>query len=70
MTRGCPIGRAMVEFAEQLFRSEFRHLFLCVSSFNTRARALYERLGFTVVGEFKEYIIPGASEFLMHKRLS
>ena len=58
-----------MEFAEDLFRREARHIFLCVSSFNTRARAFYERLGFCAVGEFQDYIIEGASEILMHKRL-
>jgi len=33
------------------------------------ARAFYERLGFRAVGEFQDYIIEGASEILMHKRL-
>jgi len=62
-------GAALVEFAENRFRSEARHMFLCVSSFNIRARAFYERHGYTAVGEFKDYIIHGASEILMHKRL-
>lgn len=67
--RGQAIGRRLLEFAEDLFRAEARHLFLCVSSFNARARAFYERHGYTPVGELKDYIIDGASEVLMHKRL-
>jgi ribosomal-protein-alanine N-acetyltransferase len=63
------VGAALMEFAEDLFRPEARHLFLCVSSFNTRARVFYERLGYTAVGELRDYIIDGASEILMHKRL-
>jgi ribosomal-protein-alanine N-acetyltransferase len=63
------IGGRLLQFAEDLFRSESKHIFLCVSSFNTRARALYERHGYAAVGEFKDYIIRGASEILMHKRL-
>jgi ribosomal protein S18 acetylase RimI-like enzyme len=63
------IGAALMEFAENLFRPEARHIFLCVSSFNTRARAFYERYGYSAVGEFKDFIIEGASEILMHKRL-
>jgi len=62
-------GAALMEFAEDLFRSESRHIFLCVSSFNTRALAFYERLGYKPVGEFKDYVIEGASEILMHKLL-
>lgn len=67
--RGKRLGTALVAFAEDYFRPQFRHIFLCVSSFNERARKLYERLGYDVIGELKEYIIPGASEILMHKRL-
>jgi ribosomal protein S18 acetylase RimI-like enzyme len=59
-----------LEFAEELFRGGAKHIFLCVSSFNSRARSLYERCGYKVVGEFKDYVIEGASEILMHKRLS
>lgn len=44
--------------------------FLCVSSFNPRARALYERLGYELIGELKDFVIDGASELLMRKRLS
>jgi [ribosomal protein S18]-alanine N-acetyltransferase len=67
--RGTGVGSRLLEFAEDLFRSTARHIFLCVSSFNVRARALYERRGYAAVGEFKDYIIDGASEILMHKRL-
>jgi ribosomal-protein-alanine N-acetyltransferase len=67
--RGRGVGEALMEFAENLFRSESRHLFLCVSSFNTRARRFYERLGYSAVGEFQDYVIEGASEILMHKSL-
>jgi ribosomal protein S18 acetylase RimI-like enzyme len=58
-----------VTWTEQYFRPSARHLFLCVSSFNPRARALYERVGFRAVGELPDYFIEGASEILMCKRL-
>ena len=67
--RGGGIGTQLLRFAELLFQDTSRHIFLCVSSFNTRARALYERLGYETVGEVKGYVIPEASEFLMHKAL-
>lgn len=63
------IGSRLLEFAENLYGATDRHIFLCVSSFNLRARALYERRGYVVVGEFRDYVIEGASEILMHKRL-
>jgi ribosomal protein S18 acetylase RimI-like enzyme len=67
--RGEGIGTKLLAFAEELFRNKARHIFICVSSFNRMARILYEKFGFKVVGEFKDYIIEGASEFLMHKRI-
>jgi len=67
--RGQGIGTKLLSFAENLFRDSSRHLFICVSSFNHRARKLYEKNGFQEVGELKDYIIEGASEILMHKGL-
>jgi ribosomal protein S18 acetylase RimI-like enzyme len=67
--RNMGVGAALIRHTEELFRIKARYLFLCVSSFNTRAQALYEKLGFKVVGELKDYIIDGASEILMSKRL-
>jgi [ribosomal protein S18]-alanine N-acetyltransferase len=63
------IGRLLVEYAENLFRGKARFIFLCVSSFNEKARALYERLGYTAAGELVDYVIDGSSEVLMSKRL-
>ncbi|MFI5174489.1 MAG: GNAT family N-acetyltransferase [Terriglobia bacterium] len=67
--RGQGIGSRLLAFAEAYARPRSRHIFLCVSSFNTRARVLYERQGYTAVGELKDYVIQGASEFIMHKPL-
>lgn len=66
--RGEGAGTALLDYAENYFEGA-RHMFLCVSSFNPRARALYERLGYELVGELKDYAMEGSSEFLMVKRL-
>jgi ribosomal protein S18 acetylase RimI-like enzyme len=63
------VGQALLRFAEDYFRKEYRHFFMCVSSFNPRARVLYEKLGYSKVGEFRDYILEGKSEILLHKRL-
>ena len=67
--QGCGLGGRLLRFAEDHYRGRARHMFLCVSSFNHDARRLYERLGYDVVGELKDYVIEGASEVLMHKWL-
>ena len=67
--RGKNIGTQLVTHAERFFADEARHIFLCVSSFNSRARRLYERLGYETIGELRDYAIDGASEVLMHKCL-
>ena len=66
--RGQGVGSALLDAAEAWLPSA-RHMFLCVSSFNTRARQLYERRGYRKVGEFPDYVIAGASQVLMHKGL-
>lgn len=66
--RGQGIGSKLLEAAEGR-DPDARHIFLCVSSFNPRAQQLYERRGYSKAGEFPDYVITGASEILMHKRL-
>jgi len=66
--RGCGVGSQLVAFAEKRYAGR-RHIFLCVSSFNHRAQALYRRLGYEQVGEFPDYVVQGHSELLFHKKL-
>lgn len=63
------LGRRLIWFAEERSFRESPNVFLCVSSFNQRARALYERLGYEAVGELRDYIIRGHSELIMRKTL-
>lgn len=65
--RGSGLGSRLVRFAEERVFREFPNVFLCVSSINPRARQLYERLGYTLVGELDDYLVRGHSEFLMRK---
>jgi ribosomal protein S18 acetylase RimI-like enzyme len=65
--RGSGVGSRLVAFAEERILRTCRNVFLCVSSFNPRARALYERLGYETVGEMRDYVIAGASEIIMRK---
>jgi ribosomal protein S18 acetylase RimI-like enzyme len=61
------IGSRLIRFAEDRIFREYPNVFLCVSSYNERARALYERLGYKLVGELTDYLMRGESEFLMRK---
>jgi ribosomal protein S18 acetylase RimI-like enzyme len=67
--RGNGLGTRLVRFAEQRIFSESPNVFLCVSSFNPRARELYERLGYEFIGELKDYLVRGHSELLMRKTI-
>jgi ribosomal protein S18 acetylase RimI-like enzyme len=67
--RGIGIGTQLLDHVEKRYRPGAKHMFLCVSSFNTSARSLYERRGYSAVGELPDYVMDGESEILMHKRL-
>lgn len=64
------VGSSLLSYAEAFYRPSARNIFLCVSSFNTKAQKLYARLGWEKVGELKDYVIPGHDEWLLRKRLS
>ena len=61
------IGRAFMTYLEERIFAEHPNVFVCVSSFNPGARHLYDRLGYEVIGELKDYIVSGHSEILMRK---
>lgn len=63
------VGAVLLDHCERHAALTSRHFFLCVSSFNARARAFYLRQGYHQVGELDDYIIDGASELLMYKRV-
>lgn len=67
--RNCGIGTRLIKFAEERIFRESKNVFLCVSSFNTEAQKLYQRLGYKRVGELKDYIVRGHSEILMRKTI-
>jgi len=66
--RGHGVGSLLLAFAEQHY-STAQNIFLCVSEFNSRAIALYKRIGYEQVGLLKDYIVDGHDELIMRKRL-
>jgi ribosomal protein S18 acetylase RimI-like enzyme len=67
--RGQGVGRKLVDFAEERVFGQHPNMFICVSSFNHDAQRFYRRLGYEVVGELKDYLVPGHSEILLRKTI-
>ena len=65
--RGRGIGSMLIRWAEDRIFRDSPNVFICVSSFNTGARRLYERLGFAPVGVLREFIVAGHDEVLLRK---
>jgi ribosomal-protein-alanine N-acetyltransferase len=64
------LGSRLLKFAEDRIFQETPNVFMCVSSFNTQAQRLYNRLGYEVIGELKDYIVAGHSEILLRKTIA
>ena len=67
--RGSGVGTRLMRFAEERVFRDSPNVFLCVSSFNTGARRLYERLGYVPVGELADFLTTGHAELLMRKTI-
>jgi ribosomal protein S18 acetylase RimI-like enzyme len=65
--RGRGLGSALLAFAEERILRESPNVFICVSSFNARAQALYTRLGYETVGDLRDFIVRGYDERLLRK---
>jgi ribosomal protein S18 acetylase RimI-like enzyme len=65
--RGQGLGARLIAWAEARILRDVPNVFMCVSTFNRQARRLYERLGYTVVGELSSYLIPDHGEILLRK---
>lgn len=65
--RGRGIGTALLRHIEESIFARWPNVFLCVSSFNTRAHAFYLRNGYEKVGEIPDFFVAGESEWLLRK---
>jgi ribosomal-protein-alanine N-acetyltransferase len=65
--RGQGLGTALIGWTEERIFRDSPNVFLCVSSFNQDALRLYERLGYEVVGELRDFFVRGHAEILMRK---
>ncbi len=65
--RGQGIGEVLLRFVENECFTDYSKLFLVVADFNPNAKRLYERLGYTEIGEIPDLYRKGISECLMMK---
>lgn len=65
--RGRGVGSQLLAFAETRIFGKAPNVFLCVSTFNADARRLYERSGYVLIGELKDYLVAGHGELLFRK---
>jgi ribosomal-protein-alanine N-acetyltransferase len=63
------LGTHLMAVAEERVFRESPNVFICVSSFNPRAQAFYERLGYEVVGPLRDFIVRGEDEILLRKTI-
>lgn len=63
------VGRALLSRVETRVFEETPNIFLCVSSFNPRARGFYEANGYRHIGTVPDYIVAGHDELIMRKSL-
>jgi len=68
--RGHGVGTHLMQFAETRIFKETPNVFICVSSFNAGARRLYERLGYELIGELRDYLVRGYDELLLRKTIA
>lgn len=68
--RGMGVGHTLLQVYEGVARElGFRKVSLLVSSFNPRAKALYQSMGYRKVGYVPDAILPGLDENIMVKTL-
>jgi [ribosomal protein S18]-alanine N-acetyltransferase len=65
--RGRGFGKRLLAFCEERILQHSPNVFICVSTFNTRALRLYEKSGFTPVGKLTDFVKPGYDEWLLRK---
>jgi ribosomal protein S18 acetylase RimI-like enzyme len=69
--QGRNLGLRLLQWMEfEASSAEARQLWLCVSTFNTRAQAFYQRFGFKAVAVLDKLASDASDELLMRKRLS
>ena len=63
------LGEAAITYVEELIFKVSPNVFICASSFNSGALNLYQRMGYEVIGEIRDYIVKGHNEVFMRKTI-
>jgi Acetyltransferases len=61
------IGKKLLQFAEELTFKNYSKIFLVVGDFNSDAKRLYERIGYSEIGDIPDLYREGITECLMMK---
>lgn len=64
------LGRAVVDWMGREVAGREGNLWLCVTAWNTPARAAYRALGFVEVGPLPDLVAPGQDEIFMRRVLA
>ena len=65
--RGQGIGKLLLRFVEDVYYKKYSKLFLVVAEFNPTAKRLYERMGYSEIGDIHNLYRNGITECLMMK---
>lgn len=65
--RGRGIGTRMLEFLEENIFPDSDNIYLFVSDINPRAIKLYEKIGYTKIGQLENYNLWGQTEYIYRK---
>ena len=63
------LGKQLLAYCEGHIVKTSPNIFICVSSFNTRALRLYQETGYTLVGTLNNFLAPGYDELLLRKTI-
>ena len=64
------IGKALLDFSENITYKTADKFFLVVADYNPNAKRFYERNGYQQVGEIPNLYRPGVTEYMMAKDLN
>lgn len=67
--RGNGIGTKIMEYVENILSENYSKCFFVVGDFNSKARRLYEKIGYRIVGQIPDLYKKGVTENLMMKLL-